>query len=143
MPESPVDAAWVNGYAKTVCNPICQLSTGNARLGCAELGDEAHQAGRELVTGSRAAFLGQQTGEPGILKRSLSLVERWPRESENPRSLADRRFFHLDQPKHLVLHLQQIVGVEELVRSEGLVDDILRSWVERTLLAQKVSFGLP
>ncbi|SRR5579883_1144482 len=143
MAESPVDAARVNGDAETVCNPIGQLCTGNVRLGCAELGDEVHQFRRQLVTGAWAAFLRQQTREPGILERGLSLVERWPGESESSRSLADRRLFDLDQSKHLVLDLQQIVGVEELVRPEGLVDDILRPRVERTLLAQEVSFGLP
>ena len=59
MAESPVDAARVNGDAETVCNPIGQLCAGNVRFGCADLGDEAHQFGRELVTGSRTAFLRQ------------------------------------------------------------------------------------
>lgn len=143
MPESPVDAARVNGDAETARNPICQLSAGDARLGGTGLGDETHQFGRELVTGSRTPLERQQTGEPGALKRGLSLVERWPGESENPRGLTDGRLFDLDQPKHLVLDLQQIVGIEELVRPEGLVDDILRPRVERALLAQEVSFGLP
>ena len=142
MPESPVDAARVNGDAETARNSIRQLSTGNARFGCADLGDEAHQFGRELVTGSRTAFLRQQTGEPGILKRGLSLVERRAGESESPRGLAHGRLFDLDQPKHLVFDLQKIVGVEELVRPEGLVDHILRPRVERALLAQEASFGL-
>lgn len=143
MPESPVDAARVKGDAETVRNPIRHLNTGNARLGRAELGNEAHQFGGELVTGSRPAFLRQQTGKPGILKRGLSLVERHPGESESPRGVADRRFFDLGQSKHLVLDLQQIVGVEELVCPESLVNDFLRPWVERALLAQEVSLGLP
>src|ERR1700681_1152266 len=121
MAELPVDAAWVNGNAKTFCDTVRQLRTGDARLVRPELHDEAHQFGRQLVAGPRAALVRKQAREACILKRCLSLIERWPRESKGAGCLADRRLVDLHQPEHFVLDLQQIVGVEKLVGPEGLV----------------------
>ena len=54
-----IDAARVDRDAKTLCDSFGQMSTGDVRIGRAELRNEIHQFRRQFVPGSRPAFLWQ------------------------------------------------------------------------------------
>ena len=137
-----IDAARVDRDAKTLCDSFGQMSTGDVRIGRAELRNEIHQFRRQFVPGSRPAFLWQQTGESGFSKSCLCLIERRSREAECFGGLTDWLVFDIDQPKHLVFDLQQVLPVEELALVEALVNDVFRTRVQRPLTPQERSFVL-
>ena len=70
-----------------------------------------------------ARTFGNQARQPLILESGLGLVEGHAGESEGRRSLGDRPPLGLHATKHLVLHLDQIVGIEELALDEQRVGD--------------------
>jgi len=126
MPQLAVDAARVNRDTETLCDPVGQLGTGDPRFGELKLCHKLHLFRPQLVPGSWPSFLWQQTGEARLLKSCLGLIERWPREAKRLGGLADRLFFDLYLPQHLVLDLQQVFPIEELAVLKALVMNILR-----------------
>ena len=57
----------------------------------------------------------EQTEHSVLLKHRLRLVKRGAREAKGPRGLADGVLVDVNLAQHLVLDLQQVVGIEEIV----------------------------
>jgi hypothetical protein len=86
--------------------------------------------------------LAEQSRQAASSKCRPSLIKRRPRESGFLRRLADGELFGLDPAQHLVLDLRQVVGIEKAaVLKEGSGDGF-GVGMQRTLLAEKVAFGL-
>ena len=94
------------------------------------LSDELHHLGGQFVATLRAAFVRKQAEYAVPLKRRLSLIERWTREAEGLRGLADRTPVDVNLAQHLVLDLQQVVGIEEVAVVKQRMGDGLRTRVE-------------
>jgi hypothetical protein len=143
MSQSAIDTARVNRDAKALCDSIGQLRTGDSPLGCPDLRHKLHQLGGQLVPGSWPPFLWQQAGEASFLKRCLRLIERRTREAERFCCLADRFLVDLHLTQHLVFDLQQIFRIEEFGVPKVLVPNVPGTRIQRALLAQEGSLGLP
>ena len=87
-------------------------------------------------------LLRNQSSQPILLESGLSLIERGPRQSGFVRRQVDRGLFGLYPPQHLVLDLDQIVGIEETAVLEQCGGDRLGVGVQDTLLAEEAAFGL-
>ena len=88
----------------------------------------------QFVTLFGPAFVRNQAGQPRLLEGCLRLIKRRPGKAERCRRLADRVPVFLDATQHLVLDLNQVVGVEELAVVKELVVDSVRVWIETGLL---------
>jgi hypothetical protein len=89
-----------------------------------------HRPG-ELVAPFGARLARDQRGQPAGGQRRPGVVGALAREPERPGGRGHRHAFHLDLPHHLVLHLQQIGGIEETARGERRVGHLLRIAVQR------------
>src|ERR1700752_3317245 len=70
------------------------------------------------------------------IRLCLGLVERRAREPAGLGGFADWSLVDVDQSQHLVLDLQQVVGIEELAAREQGVRDAGRTRVQRGVLPQ-------
>ena len=84
----------------------------------------------------------EQRGEAATRKRLLRLVERGPGEAKGACGMCDGSPVGLHTPDHLVLHLEQVSGIEELRLAEQVVGDALGPGVERSALAEGFAFGV-
>jgi hypothetical protein len=110
-----------------------------------ELIHERQYVVRQLMGTSGTALLRYQTGETMGLESFLGRIERGPREPIRGGGLIDRPGVLLDTPNHLVLHLNEILGIEEGVVEEELVLNHFRFSVEHALPSQgcRLAAGLP
>src|SRR5215472_7420608 len=113
-----------------------QLRETQARLRCALLGHELENRGGKLVSAPGTPLVGQQSGQAALRETHLRLVKRRPGEAKLARGLRNRPLLHADLAQHLVLDLQQIVGIEEVAGLEERVSYILRTRIESSLLAK-------
>ena len=97
---------------------------------------------RQLVGSMGTGLLRNQSSQTILLDGGLGLIKRGPRESGFVRRQADRGLFGLDPPQHLVLDLDQIVGIEEAVVLEQRRSDRFGVRVQDTLLAEQAAFGI-
>jgi hypothetical protein len=113
----------------------------HGRTGALVLLDHQHHFGRQLVRRLWASGLRQQSCETVALEGRFGLVEGWPREAEQARrlGLGDASLPCMSQ--HLVLHLQQIVGIEEPSRMKPVGLNPLGLRIEHPGLAQTVELG--
>jgi hypothetical protein len=135
-PQLPLDAAGMNLHAEALADPLGQLIGTDTRIGGARLRDELQHRWGELVAGMRSGLVGNQASQAPLLECLLGLVERRAREPTGLGGLADRSLVDIDQSQHLVLDLQQVVGIEELAAREQRVRDATRARVERGVLPQ-------
>jgi hypothetical protein len=104
-----------------------------------EVDNEGDNLGRDLVTASGAARLGQQAGKPSRGERVLGLVEGRPRHPEGGGDVADGNAVGLVAPYHLVAHLDEVFRVEEGVVGEQGIAHRLRMRIESTVARQSLA----
>ncbi len=102
---------------------------------------QLHDLVGELVRRARAARLGQQPEQTVALERRFGLVVRGARQPEQFGCLRLGSATLAHVAKHLVLHLQQVLGVEEPGRSKPRCPYGLGTRVEHPELTQTVSLG--
>ena len=119
--QSALDAAWMNRNAELFLNRGSQLSYAQRGLFGSGLLHIAEHFGRQLVRSPRPTFFGNQTGQSLSLKIQLGLIVGRARKSKGGSRLTDRLLLDLHAAQHLVLDLDQVVGIEELVLMEQRV----------------------
>src|SRR5262249_58556461 len=105
------------------------------RLRCALPGHELENRDGKLVSALGAPLVGQQSGQAALLEAHLRLVKRRPGEAKFARGFRNRPLFHADLAQHLVLDLQQVVGIEEVAGLKEWMSYLLRTGIEGPLLA--------
>ncbi|OGA47547.1 MAG: hypothetical protein A3G25_17190 [Betaproteobacteria bacterium RIFCSPLOWO2_12_FULL_63_13] len=70
----------------------------------------------------------------------MGLVERRPGEAKYLGRFAHRPLLDADHAQHFVLHLKQVVGIEELAAPKQRVGDRLGARIEGCLLPQTTLF---
>lgn len=98
--------------------------------------EELHHVRAQLVWATRATLLRDEPRDPRLLEVRLCLVECRPREAELRNGLRHCDVVHPHAAKHLVLHLNEIPGIEELPLVEAGRDDSLGAGVQRALVAK-------
>ncbi len=88
-----------------------------------------HRAG-ELVASPGTRLARDQRGQPARGQRRAGVVDALAREPERGGRRGHRHALHLDLPHHLVLHLQQIRGIEETASGERRIGHVLRIAVQ-------------
>jgi hypothetical protein len=116
----------------------CLLRSAGAQV----LLDEAHDLVGELVGRLRATRAGQQAGEAVALEGGLSLVVGGARHAEQRSRLGLVDAVLAGVAKHLVLHLHEVVGIEEARAMEPRGADGFGPRVEHAKLAQPIALGL-
>ena len=107
-------------------NPRDQF-VGRQRRGCRALLEHEVQDGRrKFVRSVRATLAGNQSRKALLRNRTLGLIERRPRQPERRSRFGDGSFVDLYTAEHLVLHLQQVLRIEEVGRLEQGIGDGLR-----------------
>jgi len=97
---------------------------GRQRRRCRALLEHEFQDGRrKFVRSVRATLAGNQSRKALLRNRTLGLIEDRPRHSERRGRFGDGSFVDLDTAEHLVLHLQQVVRIEEVGRLEQGIGD--------------------
>ena len=96
----------------------------------------SHHLVRQLVGSPGAPFPGQQTWKPPTFERLLGLVEDRPGEAEGRNRRRDCRRLYPHASQHLVLHLHQVVGVEEGTAVKECIGHRLGMGVERPFRLQ-------
>jgi hypothetical protein len=127
---------------EVLLHQLCQPSDAQRRLGCSLLHQKLHNLHVQFVAASWASLQRNQAGQPGLLEGGLRMIERGAREPEGLRRLRNRMVVDLDLPEHLVLHLDHVVGVEEVAVLKQRMAHILGTRVERALLSQSLPFVL-
>jgi len=90
----------------------------------------------------RAALVREQAEHTVLLKCRLRLVEGGARESESVRSFADGLLIHVNLAEHLVLDLQQVVGIEEIAVLKQRVSNRFGLRIERAMPAEGLALLL-
>src|SRR6266446_8416079 len=121
-----LDAAGMHLQVEVLLHRFRQLSETQRRLRSLLLGYEFHHFRGELVTASRTTLPRKQSGQAALLESEFGLVERWPRETKFFGRLGNRPLVYTDLAQHLVFHLDQVVGIEELAVLEQWMGHILR-----------------
>src|SRR6516165_11232431 len=75
----------------------------------------------------------ESTGQPLALKIQLGLIVSRARKSKGGSRLTDRLLLDLDAAQHLVLDLDQVVGIEELALLEQRIPHLLRARMQTSL----------
>jgi|SRR5947209_7450247 len=129
-------------HREALLNGLGQLFGSERGIFGALLEDKNHHFAGQLVPALRTPFVRKQAEYSVLLKRRLRLVERGAREAEDQRGFADGVLVDVNLAQHLVLDLQQVVGIEEVaVLKEGMSDRLgLR--VERTVPAESLALLL-
>ena len=107
----------MNLNAKPLLNGLSQLFGSKGRILGSLLHHKIHYFAGQLVPSLRTAFVRQQAEHTVLLKCRLRLVEGGARESESVRGFADGLLIYVNLAEHLVLDLQQVVGIEEIAVS--------------------------
>src|SRR6516225_6985640 len=123
-------------------NRLGQLLWSQCRIFGSLLEDKLHHLAGQLVPSLRPPLVGKQAEDSVLLERRLRLVERWARESERARRFADGFSIHVNLAQHLVLDLQQVVGIEEIAVLEQGMTDGLGLWVESAVPAEGLTLLL-
>src|SRR5580704_9846653 len=132
----PFDAAGVHLNMKVLLHQVGQLSEAQRRLPHSLCHQELDHLSGELVTTSRTPLQGNQPRQPSFLERRLRLIERGPGKTKLVGRLRNRVVVDMDLPEHLVLHLVQVVGIEEVAVLKQGMEYILRTKVEGAVSPQ-------
>ena len=140
--ESPLDAASMHPDPKSLLHPLHELAWLRWRnLRTQHLLDEIQNLLRKLVSLLRTRAARQEPSEALTFETLAGGIERRSRKAEPGRRLGDRGAVDADPPQHLVLHLNEVLAVEEVVFGEQRVAHELWSPVEAAVLFQELSFG--
>jgi hypothetical protein len=132
----------MDGRGKAIGDPARQLRGPHrrvARLYALEKGDDL---GRQFVAASRPALLRQEPGQATLLKRTLRLIERRPREVEGRRRGRDRVRLDFDAADHFVFDLDEVAGIEKLVGGKDRIGDLVGLPIQRAIGAQGLDLGI-
>jgi len=133
----PFDGAPMHGDTELLLNPRDQF-VGRQRRRCRALLEHEVQDGRrKFVRSVRATLAGNQSRKALLRNRTLGLIEGRPRQPERRGRFGDGSFVDLYTAEHLVLHLQQVLRIEEVGRLEQGIGDGLRMRIQDTLLAKR------
>ena len=104
--------------------------------------DEGYNLGRELVRALGATPARQQACDTFLGEGGFGLVEGWTRHPIHCGGLGFGRALVGDLSQHLVLDLDEIVGVEEAADLELRGVDSLGMAIQGTLLFEALVFGV-
>lgn len=90
----------------------------------------------------RATFVREQAEHTVLLKCRLRLIKGGARESEIVRSFADGLLIDVNLAEHLVLDLQQVVGIEEIAVLKQRMSDRFGLRIERAMPAEGLALLL-
>jgi hypothetical protein len=135
----------MHGEPELLPNPLGQGRCIQGRFLGAQVLDETQHLGGDLVRPMRPAFSGQKARQAGTIKVGLGLVESRPGDAEEQGTVGDRQTFATHPSQHLVFHLNQIPGIEEVTAGEGGVMHLLRMRIRGAVLFERgelrVGFG--
>jgi len=134
--QPALNAARMHLNSKPLLNGLGQLFGGEPRILGSLLDHKIHYFAGQLVPSLRATFVREQAEHPVLLKCRLRLVEGGARESESMRSFADGLLIHVNLAEHLVLDLQEVVGIEEIAVLKQRVSDRFGLRIERAMPAE-------
>src|SRR5208337_4828179 len=125
----------MNRHIKVLHNQVCQPSWPDGLVLGATLLDEFHQLGGEFVGLPRTALSRYQPCHTASLESSKRLIKRRTRKTKRIGGPADGLAFNLRFAQHLVLHLNNISGIEKVAALKQLVPDGIWPGVECALLS--------
>ena len=103
---------------------------------------ERHDARGHLVAAARPSLSGEEARQAAFLEGALRLIERRARQMEGRRGWGHGLGVNLHAPEHLVFHLDDVPGVEELVGTEDGVGDVVAPSIERPVRPQGLDLGI-
>jgi hypothetical protein len=118
---------------KSLGDTARQLRWSQGRLALPYRLEKVDDVGRQLVAAPRPALLRQEPGQATLLKRALRLIERRSREVERRRGRCAGLRLDFDAADHLVFDLDEVAGIEKLVRGKDRVGHLVGVPVERTI----------
>jgi hypothetical protein len=104
--------------------------------------DEVHDCGRQLVSTSRTRTLGNQSRQAFPLESGEYLVVGHTRKTEVACRLGHRLPLHAHPAEHLVLHLDQVLGIEESVFLEQPIVYLSGTPIQRARLPEGLPLGI-
>ena len=90
----------------------------------------------------RSRLLRDQSSEAIPFECGLGLIERRPRQPGFVSGAADRDLFGFDSSQHLVLDLDQVVGIEEAAVLKQSGGDRFGVGMQNALFAEEAAFGI-
>ena len=104
--------------------------------------DKRHHFWGKLVSTSGPPLLRKQAGEPMLRKSRLGLIEGGAGNTKERGSLCLLRPLDAHLTKHLVLHLDQVAGIEEPIGLKPGRTNLLRVSVEGPTDLETFDFGI-
>src|SRR5471032_451896 len=138
----PFDAAWVDADSQFGSDLFGQCPRLDRAVGPHPPFDKRHQVGVELMRAFRAALFGQEARQTVTRKGCLGLIERWTGHSEQCGGLRLGRAAGTGVAQHLVLHLHQVVRIEEVPRSKPCRVYVLGMRIERAKFGKAFMLGI-
>jgi len=139
--DRALDASRVHRQAQLLVHQLRQGARLDRTGAAVVLIDDAHHLGRELVGRLRSTGLEQQPAEPVTRIGGLGQIEGRPGQAEQAGRLGLGDAVLARMTKHLVLDLDEVVGVEEAGAVEPCRTHLLRPRVQRPELAQAIGLG--
>ena len=140
--QPPLNAARMYLNPETFLNSLGQLFWTECGVFGSQLKDKIHHFAGQLVSSLRTTLVRKQAEDSVLLEGRLRLVEGGAREPEGACRFADGVAVHVNLAQHLVLDLQQVVGIEEIAVLKQGVTDRLGLWIERTVAAKGLALQL-
>lgn len=131
----------MNQQAKFFLEPPRQLGILQMGLSGTLLIEEGQYGSRQFVGPVGTGFLWNQSCQTALLERCLGLIKGGPGQPGFAGRTTDWGAFGGDAPQHLVLDLDQIVGIEEVAFLKECGRDGLGMRMEDALLAEGTAFG--
>ena len=123
----------MNGNVEVFLNCGSQLGHTQRGLFGSQLLHISEHFGSQLVCFPRPTLFGNQPEQSPVLKIQFGLVIGGARKPKRGGRLADGFLLDLDRAQHLVLHLDQVVGIEELALLEQWISHLLRVRIQASL----------
>ena len=137
-----LDAARVHLNLESFPDGIGQLLRSQGSIRGLLLRNEPHHFGSQFVAALRAALVRKQAEESVLLKGCLRLIERGARKPAGVCGLADRALVDVNLAQHLVLDLDQVVGIEEAAVLKQRIGNGFRMRVESAMTPQRLAFAV-
>jgi hypothetical protein len=138
--QGAFDRTRIEGHTKATSDGFDNALLALGRL--TPLLHEIQDLVRALMGAPRAALARQQSWKTTGSKIRLRDVESLPADSERMRNIQDGLALNAVSAEHLVAHLYQVPGIEEIIGPESFVLNILRAAMERTLLSKRLEFWI-
>jgi len=140
--ERPFDAAWMHPQPEAVLHLPSEVDGSGRAIRRVGLLKKREDVAGDLVAPVRSPFVRQQARQPALLKGPLRVIERGTREMERRGRRGHRLRFEFDPPEHLVLDLDDVARIEEVVRSEGGIRDLVGAAIQRAVDPQRLDLGI-